>query len=533
LALKAAPSPLENVDNLFHLGQLYKRIRQFEPACECFETVLKLQPEQPGAMIVLSQVYRQLGQMENTIAIYDRLLALQPNDPSLLLGKALSLPMLYASSESLLAWRQDMEKQLDAMLAMTFPENHLMALHGSSFYLAYQGLNDRELALKIGQVFQKLLPPVLSAGTSSARTAGKPRIGIISRFLSPSHTVGRFMQGIIQHLSREKFQVIIFSVGNETAYVSDGTESPEDCFINLPSDNIQQAARQITEQKPDILFYADLGMNVTTYCLAGLRLAPVQCVTWGHPVTSGLSTVDYFISSRAAEPENAQAHYSEQLVLLDRLPTYYYRPKAAVDANQRQTFGLSESAHLYICPQSLFKFHPDFDAILAAILQGDADGELILVSHYSAAVNQQLLERFKTTMPDVLERVRILPRIGREDFLKLLSCADVLLDPIHFGGGNTSYEALALGIPIVTWPSAFMRGRATAACYLQMDLTGLTVHSAEEYVALALKLATDKQYREVMRAEILSKNNSLYEDEQVIVELEDFFLKALSDKLAK
>jgi len=525
LALNASPTPLDSLEHLYHLGQLYQKIRHFEPAVECYDYVLKMQSDHRLALIALSQVYRQLGQTENAIGIYDRMLALQPDDPSLLLSKALSLPVMYDSNDSLNQWRAGVERQIDAILSRNFPENRALALHGSSFYLAYQGFNDRELMQKIARVFQKFLPP---APAISKRKHGKPRIGIVSRFLAPSHTVGRFMQGIIQHLSREKFQVITFSVGRDTAYLPIGGEHPEDGFVILPENNIESAARQIAEHQPDILFYADLGMNVTTYCLAGMRLAPVQCVAWGHPVTSGLSTVDYFISSRLIEPENAQAHYSENLVLLENLPTYYYRPEVSEKHGERAQFGFSEQANLYVCPQSLFKFHPDFDAILAGILRQDPQGEAVLLSHYSEAVNRQLLARFEHAMPDVAQRIRILPRLDRAQFLQLLTCADVLLDPVHFGGGNTTYEALALGVPIVTWPSAFMRGRATAACYQKMNLSGLVANGPEDYVRLAISVAQDKDLQAKFRAEILEKNATLFEDESVIGELETFFQDALS-----
>lgn len=527
LALKAAPTPWDNLDHLFHLGQLYKKVRHFEPAVECYQAVLKMQPDHHDALIALCQVFRQLGQTGMAIEIYNRLLALKPDNPGLLLSKALSLPVLYASLSEILQWRQILEQQVDALIAKNFTEDRSLALQGSSFYLPYQGLNDRDLMRKIGTVFQKLLPPTPNCANRAQNP--KPKIGIVSRFLAPSHTVGRFMQGLIQHLSREKFQVITFSVGRESAYASQGDEHPDDVFVVLPENNIEQAAREMMNHQPDILLYADLGMNVTTYCLAGMRLAPVQCVTWGHPVTSGLSTIDYFISSKLIEPENASEHYCETLVLLEGLPAYYYPPQVNKQFGNRQQFGLSETANLYVCPQSLFKFHPDFDPILADILRQDLNGELVLVSHYTEAVNQQLMARFKAHIPDVVERIHILPRLDRERFLQLLTCGDVMLDPVHFGGGNTTYEALGLGVPVVTWPSEFMRGRVTAGCYRQMGLDDLVADSAEAYVQLAVKLATDPEYKAQIQERILAQNHRLFEDHRVIEELEAFFLKALDE----
>jgi protein O-GlcNAc transferase len=131
-------------------------------------------------------------------------------------------------------------------------------------------------------------------------------------------------------------------------------------------------------------------------------------------------------------------------------------------------------------------------------------------------------------MPDVADRIHFMPRLDREQFLQLLSCATVMLDPVHFGGGNTTYEALALGVPIVTWPSPYMRGRVTAACYQRMGLPELIAHNAEEYIALAVHLGSDPAARAQAHEQILSKNTVLYEDAQVIEELEAFFLDALA-----
>ncbi len=527
LALQAAPTPYDNVDNLFHLGQLYKKIRHFEKALECYDYILRMQPNHPETLIALSQVYRQLGRTEQAIEIHDRQLLLQPDNPSLLISKALSLPVLYDSVEDVQTWRNTLAAQIDTLLQMEFPENRKLALHGSSFYLAYQGLNDRVLAEKIGRIFQKFLP---SMAPVHLKPVGKPRIGIISRFLSPQHTVGRFMQGIIEHLSRDYFEIITFSVGNDHAYLPQQKKHPNDRIVVLPSDNIETAARQILEHQPDLLLYADIGMNVTTYCLAGLRLAPVQCVTWGHPVTSGLSTIDYFISSHLVEQEAeiARTHYSEKVVLLNTLPTYYYRPPFQTEKQNRSDFGLPETANLYVCPQSLFKFHPDFDPVLAAILRQDPQGALVLISHYTEAVNEQLRARWAKTMPDVLSRVHFLPRLERQQFLTLLQGATVILDPLHFGGGNTTYEALGLGVPVVTCPGPYMRGRVTAGCYQKMGLSTFIAQTTDEYIALAFKWGTQPEQRSAASQQIMENQSVLFEDPQVIEELEAFFKSVLS-----
>ena len=81
--------------------------------------------------------------------------------------------------------------------------------------------------------------------------------------------------------------------------------------------------REILADAPHVLIYPGLLMDTSSLQLAAQRLAPVQCNSWGHPETSGLPTLDYFLSSDLMEPPDAQAYYTEKLVRLPNLSIYY------------------------------------------------------------------------------------------------------------------------------------------------------------------------------------------------------------------
>src|SRR6185295_18926284 len=144
----------------------------------------------------------------------------------------------------------------------------------------------------------------------------------------------------------------------------------------------------------------DIGMDPHTYSLALSRLAPVQCATVGHPVTSGLDTVDYYISSEDLETPGSEEHYCETLVRLKNLPIHMYRPTSPPRTKRREDFGLSAQDHVYTCLQSLFKFHPHFDEILGGILRGDPRGVLLLSRGRVVGWEQLLRQRFAATLPD-------------------------------------------------------------------------------------------------------------------------------------
>jgi hypothetical protein len=90
------------------------------------------------------------------------------------------------------------------------------------------------------------------------------------------------------------------------------------------SGRLPQWQAQVAALELDALFYPDIGMWPSTYFLAYARLAPVQMVSYGHPDTTGIDTVDYFLGGDAPmEPEGAEAYYSERLVRFTRLPFCY------------------------------------------------------------------------------------------------------------------------------------------------------------------------------------------------------------------
>ena len=107
-------------------------------------------------------------------------------------------------------------------------------------------------------------------------------------------------------------------------------------------------------------------------------------------------------------------------------------------------------------------------------------------------------------------------------FRRLLEVADAMIDPLHFGGGDTSYEGFAVGTPIVTLPGGFLRNRITYAQYTAMDIDDAIASDAEDYVKIAVRLATDPDARADVSRRILEHNEKLYENALAVRELEEF-----------
>jgi predicted O-linked N-acetylglucosamine transferase (SPINDLY family) len=263
------------------------------------------------------------------------------------------------------------------------------------------------------------------------------------------------------------------------------------------------------------------------YFLPFARLAPVQCTGFGTHGTTGVAAVDYFLSSRLIETEGAEEHYTERLRQFETMPTYQRRIPVPGPASRSQ-FGLPERGHLYYCPQRLSKFQPDFNPILRGILEEDSQGYLILLEGRHKHVAAQLQTRFARTLGPAAQRVLFVSPQAPTDYYRWLSLADVLLDPPQYSSSLTGYDALALGLPVVTLPGELMVQRYALGLYRKMGLEDLAVRSPEEYVALAVRLATDRDYRDAVRAWIVQHSDALFDDREAVREHEAFFEEALS-----
>ena len=150
----------------------------------------------------------------------------------------------------------------------------------------------------------------------------------------------------------------------------------------------------------------------------------------------------------------------------------------------------------------------------------------ILIEGYSSHWGELWRARFARGHPQLAPRVDFLPRLNQADFRALLGTADVVLDPMHFGGGNSTYEALGLGVPVVTWPGSFMRGRVTYGCYRQMGVMDCVVADPSAYAARAVELATTPDLRAHVSARLRERADALFEDGAAVRALEDFFERA-------
>lgn len=467
----------------------------------------------------------RIGKVREAEEKYRQLIQQDPQPTSLILLASL-LPTIYQSVEEIHHWRHRLEEQLKQIIAAGLKQDLERSFAVPDFLAQCQGMNDRPLQELRAQLYTA--PQNQEWGKKRERAAdGRIRIGLISKYFK-DHPIGRLNMGLLPKLPRKDFHVTVLAAGHATDSMSEQFRQHADAYITLPErvDALPELRQMIASLNLDILYYTDIGMDPMTYTLAQSRLSPVQCATWGHPVTTGLPTMDYFISANGLEPDNeeeSQHQYTEKLVRLNDLAVSIARPAPDSAPSGRDRMGLPLDARIYGCPYPLYKMHPEFDAILAAILRADPRGMLVLMDGHYVEWKQWLMERFTRTMPDMVRRVKFVASQDRAGFVRLLSHCDVLLDPIHFSSDTAHYDALAVGTPIVTLPSQMLRGRFAYKLYQAMGYLDCVAKDKADYVRIAVELAMNKERRHHAKQIILERNAVLFDNDAGILQLADFF----------
>lgn len=531
--VKLAPDAYEGYMNL---GEILLTREQMTEAIACLRKSLSLNPNQPQCLINLGNALHNTGELAEAAEcffkaekIWQR--GLPGEYPAWLL-----LPVIAASRDEILHWRQRFAHGLTMLAGGTpFEGDPTTTLTMPSFYLAYHDEDNRELMESFSAVMRKRCRQLdyeaahIQSWTPPTAENRKIRFGILSEFLR-NHSVGKLVLGLIENLDRSRFELTLIhtAVSRRDAF-SDRMDALAHNTVRLPA-GLKAMQQAVAAEQLDVLFYPDLGMVTTTYCLAHARLAPVQVTSWGHPHTTGINTVDYYVSSDHVEGNAAEKHYSESLIRLSRLPTCFHSDGIRASGKSRAELGLPEGKTLYACPQSLFKLHPDFDTYLAKILQADPDGIIVLIAGIRTSWLDMLKRRWATTYPQLNARSVILDYLSQEDFGALIREVDVLLDPIHFGSGLTMYDGLLEGLPIVTQPGAHARSRIVAGAYRQAGLEDAApiAGSRTEYVDLAVSFATDSAKNRAWRKQTSqSARKHIFDDHAAVREFETFTWEAL------
>jgi len=583
----SSPEP-DSPEILADMAEAYKKQRKFDEAVAAGRKALELDPENIRILLILGDIYREWNQSETAVSFYRRALVLDPDsfeaymrmgrhslaahmrlghqmfhkgksiearkhfqasmklDPENLLVKLgnciAQIPLIHRSTDEIAQVRENYRKALEELcrsIDLTNPaaRDRAQFLVGSvqPFYLTYQGENNRELQSMYGDLMVRVqaacFPKYAKKPPMPPVKSGKPiRVGILSGFFFRHSNWKIPIKGWIENLNREEFQLYGYYTGRKN---DEQTETAKKSFYRFTQNlaDEEEWRRRILSDRLHILIIPGIGMDGITTRLATLRLAPVQCASWGHPDTSGFPTIDYYLSSDLMEPENGQDHYCEKLIRLPNLSIYFEPLETPIAPVDRAWFGLRDDLPLFICTQSLFKYLPRYDEVFPRIAMETGACQFAFIGYQGSSAPgelflwrlKQAFSRFGMRMEDY---VKMIPPLDTAHYHALNRLADVFLDSIGWSGCNSTMEALACDLPVVTMPGELMRGRHTHAFLKMMDLGDTEGLNMDEYVAIAARLAREPDRRREISEKIARNRHLGCRDMESIRGLEEFIHRA-------
>ena len=540
-ALELAP---DFADAWTNMGNVLRDEGDVDEALACHKWAVALKPASAAVHLNLGQLLRDRGDAEAAREAFKTALQLDPANPVAELCLCMAeLPLCYRDEADVVASRGRYVARLDALIAgygaNPRPDAYARAVGSSQpFYLAYQGQDDRELQARYGgfvcQVMRDRYP--IAPLAAPPQPGERIRLGVVSGFFREHSNWKVPISGWIAQLDRARFEVMGYHTGVRQDACTDEANALCDRFVQGPL-SLDGWRTRIGEDAPHVLIYPEVGMDPMAAQLAAQRLAALQCAAWGHPDTSGMPTLDAYLSSELMEPDDGQDHYTEQLVRLPGLGVRLDPPAEEAEALDRSLLGYRPDATVFWCAQSLPKYLPRFDDIYPRIALKAGDCQFAFIGLPQRCEAETLfLERLDAAFTrhglKSADHVVMLPRMSKAQFMGALAQADVVLDSLEWSGCNSILETLSADLPVVTHAGELMRGRHAAAILRTIGVEETIAASVGDYVELAIRLAREPKRRARIAAAMAAGRSRLYEDDRCVRALEAFLEQAVRQPAA-
>lgn len=479
-ALELAPGMAEIHNNL---GNVLFRQAQYAQAAEAYRRAISCRADFGQALSNLGAACIRLGDLDQAVAALERSIELQP-----------TFAGGYNNLGTALKDQGRIEESLTVLYRGVELDRRSEPTHSSYLYCLNYFENDPHRLLEehrrwaAWHLEASASRPVSEAGTDPERTL---RVGYVSADFR-QHPVASFIEPVLAHRDRAQFETVLYSDVPVGDRMTQRLASHATKLHHTFGTSTAELAELVRADRIDIL--VELAGHTAENRLKALALrpAPIQVSYLGYPATTGLDVVDYRLSDAVADPPGETGHYSERLVRLaggfccfqpaDESPDVSPSPALATG---QVTFG---------APHHLAKLRPPMLDLWARLLALVPDSRLLVVRDNLRGMAAERLER------ELIER-----GVARDRFqfrhafdnarthLELYHDIDVTLDVLPWSGHTTACESMWMGVPVVTLVGNRFAGRMVASVLTSAGLERWIARTADEYLAIAAGLVSDRR----------------------------------------
>ena len=500
-----------------NLGRALYASGRLDDAWACFERALHLVPNYAEALTNMGAVQRLRGRPEAALASFDRALSLQPGfadahgNRSMVLLDLGRLDEAAESARQAIAGRPD-EAEFHMALALAHNDRGLhrdalescrraMALKQGSATLHRRMLglllyNREATAAKrfvVARAFGTQFGPRLSRAAPDDRRRDplrRLRIGYVSSDLRGNHPVARNLRPIVAHHDRSSFEVFVYADVSASDQTTDTFKALADGWRSIEGLSDGDVAAAIRNDQIDVLVILAGRFDRNRPLVATYRPAPAQ-ISLFDAATSGLEGMDYLIADHVMVPSNSPERFTERVI---RVPHFYVHEPLDDAPPVRRLPMLRGGAPTFGCFNNPAKLGDECLALWARLLTEVPSARLVLKfrNWYRSEVLRSRVNAAFDRAGVARERLRIVEadEPGRHH-LEIYNEIDVALDPFPFNGSTTTFEALWLGVPVVTLAGDTLMSRWTASMLSALKLDHLAARTPDDYVRRAAELVAD------------------------------------------
>ena len=484
-----------------------------------YRRAIALQPDLADAHMNLGTVLRRQGQAQAAAACFRRTIELRPDSAAAYDNLAGMLAEMGQLDEAVAASRHALE------LGPTSAEAHSNLIFNLNFDaslgLAEHQAERRRWAARHADA----LAPTAAPRPADRDPERRLRIGYVSahfRAYAASYAFG----GVLTHHDPAKVEIFCYSDTRQTDALTAIFRGAAQHWRDTADLGDAALAERIARDRIDIL--VDLVGHMSSHRLLvfARKPAPIQITAWGEPTGTGLKTMDYLFADPVLIPPAERGLFAETIIDLPGALGYWTAEKLPAPgslparANGFVTFG-SFNRRAKVTPGVL----ADWSAILRAL----PDARLVLkAKQFGDPAEQDTLrgEFARAGMP--IARVTFLGQTGRAEHFAAYRRLDLALDPFPHGGGMTTLDALAMGVPVITRTSRTIPSRLAASCLSALDLTQFIAGDETSYVATAVAAARDLTALEKIRAELPARlaHSAIGDERRYAASVEDAYRAA-------
>jgi predicted O-linked N-acetylglucosamine transferase (SPINDLY family) len=507
-------------------GMASLSLRHFDEARRMLDSALAINPDVAEVRIYRGQFHTQTGEVDRAEADFDTALAIDPELEAAWRGKAQIAVIKGQAAAAFAASSKVLARNPKCEIALLI-QGTCYAMQGDVDAAIAQ--IDRALAIKpdfqdaiTRKIFTLDFADVGFAAHQAARRYWWDAIGskvvrrrLKGRDLDPgrrivvgyvssdfrNHSAALIFMTLLRHYDRTNFKVICYSCSTERDALTDECRSLVDGWVDASQHSDDELADRIESDQVDILIDLPGHSDGNRLNVFAVKPAPIQATGWGHATGTGLATMDYLFSDPVLIPQDVRHLFAEKICDLPCFITMepLRQPHALTPPMIRNgyvTFGVFNRIDK-ISDQVLAVW----SKLLAAL-----PTSIILIKHSAlndAFARETLIGRF-VAHGIAADRVRCLGSTPRPEHLAQFAEIDIALDPFPQNGGVSTWEALQMGVPVVTRLGAGCSSRASGSIVKAAGLDDWIAEDDEAYLAIAATYASRPEELAALRGRLPS-----------------------------